>query len=223
MNTDHLRVGGPPQDFPVSRLSGPGLRWIVWLQGCSLRCTRQCLNPELLDPAGGVDVSPEAMGVVLDGLTAKHADLEGVTLLGGEPFDQATVLAPLAADIRRRGLSVMTYTGWVFEDLLERGPAGSRELLAATDLLLDGPFVPERHSTNLLWCGSDNQRLLLLSDRYRREDLQNRVIAKGIDARFDGRHVQITGAQDRTLLQDILSSLRSHGFSVQAEAARGGE
>jgi len=223
MSTGQLRVAGPPEDFPVSRLSGPGLRWIVWLQGCSLRCTRQCLNPELLDPAGGVVVSQEAMEAVLEGLTAKHAELEGVTFLGGEPFDQAAALAPLAAAIRRRGLSVMTYTGWVFEDLLERGPAGSRELLAATDLLLDGPFLPERHSTNLLWCGSDNQRLLLLSDRYRRENLQERAIVKGIDARFDGGHVQITGAQDRTLLQDILRSLRSHGFAVQAEAARGGD
>jgi anaerobic ribonucleoside-triphosphate reductase activating protein len=100
-----------------------------------------------------------AIGRVRDGV-------EGVTLLGGEPFDQAAALAEVARAARALGLSVMTFTGYTLEALRARRDPGTRALLAATDLLVDGPYVAARPERARRWVGSTNQRFHFLTGRY---------------------------------------------------------
>ena len=97
------------------------------------------------------------------------AGVEGVSLLGGEPFAQAAGLAALAEGVRARGLSVMVFSGYTLAELREQGPAAAR-LLAATDLLVDGRYDAARRTLTRRYVGSDNQVLHFLSPRYAPED-----------------------------------------------------
>lgn len=90
--------------------------------------------------------------------------LEGLTLSGGEPMDQARALASLVDRVRaRRDLGVVCFTGYRLEELME---ADHLALLRRVDLLIDGPYRLAEHA-DLLWRGSANQRLLALTPRYR--------------------------------------------------------
>jgi anaerobic ribonucleoside-triphosphate reductase activating protein len=142
---------------------GPGVRAVVWVAGCPLRC-RECIVPELLDPAAGAPVAVDALARRLLALP----DVEGVTYSGGEPFAQAEALLELSRLLRagRPGMSLMSYSGFPLRRLHERGTPAQRGLLAQLDLLVDGPYLPERHA-QLRWRGSDNQRLHVLSARHR--------------------------------------------------------
>lgn len=141
---------------------GPGSRYALWLQGCRLRCPG-CCNPHLLDPAGGEEL--EVAALVREILAARD-HVEGLTLLGGEPFDQADGAASLCREVRRAGLSVVVFTGYTLEELRARGDAGAAELLAATDLLVDGRYDRTRPERARRWAGSANQRFHFLTGRY---------------------------------------------------------
>jgi anaerobic ribonucleoside-triphosphate reductase activating protein len=148
---------------PVTEAEGPGRRFAVWVQGCAIRCPG-CCNPRMLDPARGRATSP---GALAGRIRRVRAEVEGVTLLGGEPFDQAAPLAEVAAACRAMGLSVAVFTGYPLERLRARRDAGARALLAATDLLVDGPYLASRPERDRRWVGSTNQRFHFLTDRYR--------------------------------------------------------
>lgn len=164
---------------------GPGRRFALWVQGCSIRCVG-CCNPEMFDASGG----ELADSAELAARALATPDLEGVSILGGEPFEQPLPLADFAARVRRGGLSVMVYTGHVLEDLRAREDAAP--LLASTDLLADGPFEARHPERARRWLGSTNQRLHFLSDRYAADD--PRFVADNeVEIRFDGRALVVNG------------------------------
>ncbi|WP_034514625.1 4Fe-4S single cluster domain-containing protein [Actinomyces slackii] len=138
---------------------GPGWRTAIWVQGCSIRCAG-CFNPDLWGHHGG---TPTQVSDILDRLPSS---IEGITLLGGEPFEQAEPLAALAKEVRDRDMSVMTFTGFLREDLEASNDASVRALLSHTDLLVDGPFDAQRLDTVRPWVGSTNQRFHALTPRY---------------------------------------------------------
>jgi len=146
----------------VTEAEGPGSRFAVWVQGCAIRCPG-CCNPHMFDPAGG---SPVAPADLLSRLDRVRDRVEGITLLGGEPFEQAVALAPFARGARDRALSVVAFTGHLLEDLRLDRPAGSRELLAEIDLLVDGPYRADLPERDRRWSGSANQRFHFLTGRY---------------------------------------------------------
>ncbi len=139
---------------------GPGRRYALWVQGCPLRCPG-CCNPHMLafETAELLSVDEVAAEILAS------PGVEGVTFLGGEPFSQAEALAALARRCRATGLSVRVFSGYTLERLRRGGP-GWAELLNATDLLVDGPYLRERHTTARRWVGSDNQRAHFLTERY---------------------------------------------------------
>ncbi|MFG3421291.1 4Fe-4S single cluster domain-containing protein [Micromonospora sp. NPDC048063] len=147
----------------ATRAEGPGERTAVWVQGCAIRCPG-CFNPHLWSFRGGERVAPaDLVRRVLD------AGTEGLTLLGGEPFDQAAPLATVAAGVRAAGRSVMTFTGYTRAQLDRAVDAGRDDvaaLLATTDLLVAGPFLADRLDTRRPWVGSTNQEFVLLGDRF---------------------------------------------------------
>ncbi len=145
----------------VTEAEGPGRRFAVWVQGCSIRCDG-CCNPQMFDLLGGSLVTPDVLLARLD----KVGDqVEGVTLLGGEPFEQAEALVPFAEGARARGKTVVAFTGHHLEDLRVDRPSGSRALLATVDLLVDGPYREQVPEQTRRWSGSANQRFHYLTDR----------------------------------------------------------
>ncbi len=119
--------------------------------------------------------------------------LEGVTIQGGEPFDQAMAVADLARIVHHLGLGLMVFTGFLIEDLKRGIRPGSGALLQQTDLLVDGPYRRDLPSDGRPWIGSPNQRFHFLSSRY--ESLRDGLAAfrNSIEIRFDGRAMTWNG------------------------------
>lgn len=146
-----------------TRVLGPGLRAVVWVHGCPLRCPG-CIAPEDLPFEGGERWS---VPVLAGWLGALPTDVTGLTLSGGEPMAQAEALADLVDLIRAdRDWSVMAFSGFTLGRLRRSGDEGQRALLAKLDILVDGPYIEARHA-DLLWRGSDNQRVHYLTGRHR--------------------------------------------------------
>lgn len=166
---------------PDSIVDGPGLRYAVFVQGCSHGCPG-CHNPESQPAEGGTET---AIADLLADIEANGL-VHDVTLSGGEPFEQPAACAVLAAELKRRGYGVWSYSGYLYDDLARRAETARAErahreeagltgaalaegiaddlavgdLLDHIDVLVDGPFVESRKSLELKWCGSSNQRLI---------------------------------------------------------------
>ncbi len=154
--------------LPRSRANGPGIRAVVWVQGCSIGCPG-CINQHLLHYGSGHRVDPVALG---RRLVEESPEAEGLTISGGEPFEQADACTYLLATAQILGWSTMVYTGFQLRDLRLRGDPWIDRMLARVDLLIDGPYRADQRA-ELLWRGSSNQRIHCLSDRYRDLDLES--------------------------------------------------
>ena len=142
--------------IPLSLTNGPGRRFVLWVQGCCFNCPG-CFNPSARTLIGGEDISLKDIILHSD-----PANLEGVTISGGEPFLQAPELAILLKKFKEYGLNTMVYTGFNHENLVNNEVNGAKELLKYTDLLLDGAFsrfIPPDGE----WTGSGNQGVIPLS------------------------------------------------------------
>lgn len=136
---------------------GPGSRVVLWLRGCTLRC-KGCMTAELWAPGRPSPIEPLA-GQLCDALEG----CDGLTVSGGEPFQQAPCLWKLLFALRqRREVEVLVYSGYTLEELRAMPDRHVARLLQMTDLLVDGRFE-ESQGNSLAWRGSDNQRLHLLS------------------------------------------------------------
>lgn len=141
-----------------SAANGPGERYVLWVQGCTLACPG-CWNPDTWprvrrDERTVDEVEREILS---------FPNIEGVTFTGGEPFQQAPALAALASRIRVHGLSVVVFTGY---DLDELRSATARSLLAVTDVLITGRYIAARRTLDLPLRGSANQQIHALTERY---------------------------------------------------------
>jgi anaerobic ribonucleoside-triphosphate reductase activating protein len=134
------------------------------------------------------------------------SDVEGITLLGGEPFDQAEECSKLAQQVRLAGMGVITFTGYQYEDLSTSDRQDWESLLEATDLLVDGPYLRDLPEIERAWVGSSNQRFLNLTSRYSEVDpathknrLEMRILPSGV--------VDVCGFANEERLQEIAVSL----------------
>jgi anaerobic ribonucleoside-triphosphate reductase activating protein len=188
---------------------GPGRRAGIWFQGCAIRC-RGCVSQDtwqvpLGEPLVDVDV--------VIGWVASHADLglNGVTISGGEPFDQPEALERLLVGIRAVGpdWDVLVYSGYALSRL--RGRHG--DLVELFDAVLSGPFVASR-PTSLPWRGSANQVLTLLTDRARERFA---VVPGGestLQMSVDGGRIWITGIPQREDLNRFEQLLLDRGIAL---------
>ncbi|HVW02479.1 MAG TPA: 4Fe-4S single cluster domain-containing protein [Planctomycetaceae bacterium] len=177
------------QIVECTEAEGPGKRFAIWFQGCPLRCPG-CCNPEMLPFSGGEDVSIADVARQLQ--SAISLGIEGITLLGGEPFAHAASAAALAAEARQRRLSVMVFSGYTLEELRTRGDRATDALLALTDILVDGPYERELPETTRRWIGSANQRIHFLTDRYRADD-PCWSARDTLEIRWDGSELVVNG------------------------------
>lgn len=206
-----------PKDTPITGLNGPGQRFALWVQGCKLMCTSQCISPQLLEMKPRYVLTAEEAWGILRG-RAKHyeGDIEGITFLGGEPTEQAVGLAAIATLARTYGWSVVTYSGHTIESLRQCGRPGVARLLEQTDILIDGPYIPRLGNPSLRWRGSSNQRIIVLTQRYSAEDLITHPICKGADITVTAdRQLIVSGLQDTTILKDLVESLKRRGIVEQ--------
>jgi len=149
-----FRISGIVRESVVD---GPGIRFVVFTQGCPHHCPG-CHNPDT-HPFDGGKLVPVSR--ILEEIR-KNPLLKGVTLSGGEPFCQPGPLAELARAVHGDGLDVMTYSGYTFEQLCEKAKTepDTAALLSECDVLVDGRFVEAEKSLLLKFRGSKNQRIL---------------------------------------------------------------
>lgn len=153
--------------YPVTAL-GPGRRAVLWVAGCPLRCPG-CITQELQDPGSGRAVP---VSRVRSRVLEIARGLDGITLTGGEPFEQAAALRQLLDGLAaaRPEWNVLVYSGYPLSRLRRRGTA-ARSLLAHSDILVAGPYLASHPPTHPL-AGSGNQSVHYLSERGR--DLRGR-------------------------------------------------
>lgn len=149
-----------------TKVEGPGLRYAIWVQGCPIRC-EGCFNPHTWDMLTGEIRRIEDIVTEIKAVLESSPALEGITLLGGEPFSQAYELSVLAGKVKEMGLSVVTFSGYDYETIRKSGHIGWSRLLQETDLLIDGPYIQSLHDLSRPWIGSRNQQYRFLTDRYK--------------------------------------------------------
>lgn len=163
----------------MTKNEGFGNRYCIWMQGCSIRC-RGCMNSHMWSFDEGIPMNvSEILGDIQD-----CTFIEGVTLLGGEPFDQSISLAELVRQVHDSGLSVIVFTGYTLEYLIGQNDPSIQTILDNTDLLIDGPYIEECTDFSRPWIGSRNQRFLFLSDRYCEADLKKQKTGSRYELRI---------------------------------------
>ena len=168
----------------ASRANGPGLRAVVWFQGCTLGCVG-CFNPATHKPLGGHEWDTKQLAAEI---LALEDGLAGVSISGGEPFQQPEALRDLLERLPRAGLSRLVFTGYSLAEVrkLPLGP----EILPLVDVLIAGPYVASQHLADSL-LGSANQQVHLLTTRHTPDDFIN-LASREIILHGDGS-MTITG------------------------------
>ena len=153
-----LRLSGVISE---SIVDGPGFRYVVFTQGCPHGCPG-CHNPQTHDFNGGTLIDPLTLLPEID----ENPLLAGVTFSGGEPFCQPEALLPLAREIKARGLHLLIFSGYTYEQLqaISASSEATAQLLRLCDTLIDGPYIEEQRDLTLQFRGSANQRILQLND-----------------------------------------------------------
>ena len=192
--------------LPSSCANGPGVRAVVWTQGCSRQCPG-CRNPLTHSHEPHALIEPDQLVEAI----AAIPGVEGLTVSGGEPFEQASAVARLCQAVRQSGLSVMVFTGWTYQGIRSAKDKAVKRLLAQVDILVDGPFIQELADPNLRWRGSSNQKVWFLTDRYSPEVLESADHTQ-LEVRFDATGpLQLTGFAD-----DADLGLLAHRLAAEA-------
>lgn len=160
-----IRIAGIIKE---SIVDGPGIRLVVFAQGCNHKCPG-CQNPHTHSFEGGTQTTiKEILESVKD-----NPMLDGVTLSGGEPFEQAEAFAELASQIHQMGMDVVTYTGYTYEQIVDgmEKRKGWARLLNESDMLVDGKFEQTKKNLLLKFRGSENQRIIDIRKSLRNDDL----------------------------------------------------
>lgn len=157
--------------------NGPGVRTTIFLTGCTLNC-KNCFNKEYQNFHFGKVFDEKAFEEVMDCLS--DANISGLSVLGGEPFDNLAGLREFISKVRANSeKDIWIYSGYTFEELLEKD--GAMDVLKNIDVLVDGRFVEDLKDLKLKFRGSSNQRIIdmkrtleedeiLLMDKYMKED-----------------------------------------------------
>lgn len=181
-------------------VEGFGKRYCIWVQGCSIRC-KGCVNISAIEKGKGKKI--KITEIVADILETK--DIEGITFLGGEPFEQAKSLSLIAEEIKRNQLSVITFTGYRYEYLKKCDNLYFNKLLKFTDLLIDGEFDISQFDVSRPWTGSSNQNYIFITDRYNKSQLNDVKNRFEIQIDIDG-NIFINGMGDYKKLEKILKT-----------------
>lgn len=138
-----------------SIVDGDGIRTVIWTQGCSHNC-KGCHNPQTHSFTEGFLVDVEDIKKEISNLELQ----DGITFSGGDPMFQVDACLEIAKYCQSNGLNIWMYTGFIFEQLIASNKQNINELLKYVDILIDGRFILEQKSLNLMFRGSKNQRII---------------------------------------------------------------
>ena len=154
-NNEYIRLAADLQTDSI--VDGPGLRAVLWTQGCAHHCPG-CQNPQTWDFNGGGLVPIDMVYAAIDELEYQ----DGLTISGGDPMFQPEACNKIAIYARNKGLNIWVYTGFTFEELMKLSEKNTAylEFLRNIDVLVDGRFIEDKKDLSLLFRGSSNQRLI---------------------------------------------------------------
>ena len=136
-------------------LYGPGKRLLLFTQGCSLRC-KGCTNQHLWEFGKGIDVTIEE-------IINQCNDLDGITLHGGEPLDQADVLGQIIKKLKQQGKTVILFTGYIFKELNKV----QKQAWLSSDIVISGRYEEQNRNIYLQFRGSTNQKVFTHKGKYK--------------------------------------------------------
>ena len=156
--------------------NGLGCRTVLFVSGCRNHC-KDCFQPHTWDFAYGEEFGEEIQKEVLDSMEPFY--IQGLTLLGGEPFEEENqrALLPFVKKVRERypNKNIWAYSGYVYDkDLIPGGRKyceATDELLSLIDVLVDGPFISEQHDITLKFRGSKNQRVIDMPQTLKQQEI----------------------------------------------------
>ena len=154
-NKEYIRLAADLQTDSI--VDGPGLRAVLWTQGCGHHCPG-CQNPQTWDFNGGGLVPISMVKDAIDELEYQT----GLTISGGDPMFQPEACLEIAKYAKSKGLNIWVYTGFTFEELMKLSKTKPiyKEFLKQIDVLVDGKFILEERDLSILFRGSRNQRLI---------------------------------------------------------------
>ncbi len=157
-NNEYIRLAADLQTDSI--VDGPGLRAVLWTQGCAHHC-KGCQNPQTWNFNGGGLVPIEMVYEAIDELEYQ----DGLTISGGDPMYQPEACLKIAKYAKSKGLNIWVYTGFTYEELVELSKKNAiyMEFFKVIDVLVDGKFILEERDLSLLFRGSRNQRLIDMS------------------------------------------------------------
>lgn len=179
-----------------SRIYGPGLRFVIWVQGCGLRC-KGCWNSDMWSfEERSLYTVDEILGIV------QKEDVEGVTILGGEPLYQSKVLLKLVKKLKESGYNIMLYTGFEPEEITD---LYSKELFSLSDIVICGRYQEEKRSIYLRWRGSLNQQIIINNNKFENLiDTFNEQVNE-VEIHFDEYgNIKILGYLDTIIKNEVL-------------------
>ncbi|WP_037582068.1 anaerobic ribonucleoside-triphosphate reductase activating protein [Sporolactobacillus terrae] len=144
-------------------LNGSGIRHSLFVSGCHFHC-KGCWNAVAWNPTFGKPYTAEVETQIIDDLNIPGIKVQGLSLLGGEPFDHPEPLTELVTRVNRDcpGKDIWCWTGFTFEQLKE--DPERRDMLRHLDVLVDGPFDINKRNLKLKFRGSSNQRVILVKE-----------------------------------------------------------
>ena len=152
-----------------SIVDGPGLRMVIWTQGCIHNCL-DCHNPQTHNLYGGFEIETDE---VIDKIKTLRLQ-KGITLSGGEPFLQPEALEEICKEAKSNKLDVWAYSGFTIEQLLDNNNPSyfkNLSLLKQVDILVDGKFISEKKDISLKFRGSSNQRIIDIQKSIKYKDI----------------------------------------------------
>jgi anaerobic ribonucleoside-triphosphate reductase activating protein len=146
---------------PYTEAHGPGKRFALWTQGCSLTC-KNCCNKSFLNSKVNRLMRTRNIFALIKRQKESNFPIEGVTLMGGEPTNQAKEIALLISRIKTElGLPILTFSGYVYKYLQKSVNEDIHKILELSDVLIDGPYIEAQHNPDDIR-GSKNQQIITL-------------------------------------------------------------